>query len=144
MFTKEGLITVKELKLAGKLEAMTDRQFASYAEVLNAFIDSFPTQAENMRKAVDSGNHSALNKAFSDVADMLERIHATDMAKDERRKFSALGGDADMTEAFVEKLILNASSLSIDIQMSGRRAGAANAPGAKSSASVPQIFTSGT
>ena len=146
MFTKEGLLTISELKLAGKIEAMSDRQFDSYKDMLNTFIDSFPMLADNIRKAVDTKSQPALSKSFSDICDMLDRVHATSLSKDARQKYTTLAGDPDATEAFVEKLILNVSSLSIDIQMSGRRRTAPAAGGgavAKPSSGAKQIFSAG-
>jgi CheY-like chemotaxis protein len=141
MFTREGLLSVSDLKLAGKLDGMSDRQFEGYKEVLNAFIDSFPNIADKMRKAVDDKAYSALGKGVADVCDMLDRIYASELSRDARKQFGTIAAagsnaDQDLAEAFVEKFILNTSSLSIDIQMSARKASAAPK-------GVPTLFTAG-
>jgi CheY-like chemotaxis protein len=154
MFTKEGLSAIKELKNNTIMNIMTEAQLTAYSKHLNTFIDSFPALADKMRQAIDVRSFNMLATNLGEAADMLENITATAMAKDARSKSNELKGgganaiDHDETEAFVEKLILNASTLSIEIQMSAHKkaAPAATTAAAKPAPkrSVPQIFTAGT
>jgi CheY-like chemotaxis protein len=141
MFNKERLLTISEIKGGSKLSSMSDGQFANYDRTLNAFIDNFPAQADKMRAAVEKQDYTGLTKTLTDVATVLEIIFATGIAQDVKKQIHALGQGGtspDVVEAAVEKLILNISSLSIDIQMSAHKKAAAPQP------QVKQIFSAGT
>ncbi|MDR2532475.1 MAG: response regulator [Oscillospiraceae bacterium] len=146
MFTKESLLTIPELKLGSKLSSMSESQFGAYINDLNAFIDGFPALTDRMRQTLNASSYNLLAVSLMDTAEMLDKIYATDIAKDARNKAGALkaNGDAvdhDATEAYVERFILNVSSLSIDIQMAAHKKPVAAAPAPKRS--VPTIFTAG-
>lgn len=140
MFRRENLLTVPELKLAGRIDKMTDAQFNSYCQSLNSFIDRFPTQADRLRNYSDSEKYTLLTKTLSDVCDILGKLYADDIVRECRKeivRMSSNAMDSDDIEAFVEKFILTVSSLSIDIQMSEHR----QAPAV--SRRAPQIMTAG-
>jgi len=145
MFNKERLVSLPELKGgASKLSAMSDGQFANYDRTLNAFIDNFPGQADKMRAAVDKQAWNDLSKTLSEVCAILETIFASGLATDGKKQIHALQKgetDPDVVEAFVEKFILNVSSLSIDIQMTAHMRSAPKAGGAPQ---AKQIFSAGS
>ena len=51
MISKNSFLRIPCLKLAGKIEPMTDRLFDSYVQTVNKFIDQFPGDAEKMSAA---------------------------------------------------------------------------------------------
>jgi CheY-like chemotaxis protein len=158
MLSKEHLLSIPELN-GGKIERMTDVGFENYLSKINAFIDSFPGQADKLRDAADDGNYPALSKILSlDVCDTLDKLYADGLAQECRKYINKLAGattstlDQDEVEAFVEQIIQSVSALSIDIQMSGHRRGPARRAPAPSAApvqakersgSAPTIFTAG-
>ncbi|MCL2698270.1 MAG: response regulator [Oscillospiraceae bacterium] len=145
MFIKENLLPVPGLN-AGKISAMSDGQFTNYSKTLNTFIDSFPGKADKMRTASDNQDYKELEKTLSEFCNLLEIIFASGLAQDAKRQIHALqkgNADPDAVEAFIEKFILNVSSLSIDIQMSARKSAPAPRKPAESS-QVKQIFSAGS
>jgi CheY-like chemotaxis protein len=137
MFKKETLLSISELKLAGKINTMSDGQFANYNRSLNTFIDNFPAQADKMRAAVDKQDFKALEKTLTEVSTVLEMIFASGFAMEAKKQIHAIqrgSAEPDTVEAFIEKFILNVSSLSIDIQMSVH----------KPVSAVKPIFSAGT
>jgi CheY-like chemotaxis protein len=132
MINKERLVAIAELNFEGKPAMSTDAQFTHYLKGLDAFIDSFPNQADRMRDAVDEQSYSVLNKLVMNVCSSLTKIYADNMASKYLRKFEALNGpaqkDDEAIESFIENLILAVSSLSVDIQMASHKAKAAASP----------------
>jgi CheY-like chemotaxis protein len=154
MFNKESLLKISELKIGTKFNTMADMQFNAYATSLNKFIDDFPAHVNKLRQVIDVKSYNMLAINLADIADLLDGIFALDFAKEARTfitklKTAGANVDHDTTEAFVEKFILNVSTLSIDIQMAANRQRAVVAPepaSAKASqkrSSVPTIFTAG-
>jgi CheY-like chemotaxis protein len=146
MFKKETLLTVPGLNTS-KISAMSDGQFANYDRTLNTFIDSFPGQADRMRSAIDKQSYEDLKKVLTEVSSILEVIFASALSTEAKRQVDVLNkGNIDPTaaEAFIEKFILNVSSLSIDIQMSAHKKAAAPKKAASPSDSQAKpIFTAG-
>jgi CheY-like chemotaxis protein len=129
MITREQLLTIPELKIAGKTALSTPAQFEIYAKSLNAFIDSFPEQAEKMRDAVDEKAYAVFSQIVSNTCTTLSKIYADDMSREYRTKFDKLNKSDDAAvEAFVENLILSVSSLSVDIQMASHAKVSATKP----------------
>ncbi|MDR2559065.1 MAG: response regulator [Oscillospiraceae bacterium] len=141
MLKKENLLSVSELKGASKINAMSEGQFENYCRSVNTFIDSFPAQADKLRTASDEQNFKNAEKILSEICAILETIFASGLAADAKKQIHALQkGDTDPStlEAFIEKFILNTSSLSIDIQMAARKKSTAPSP------QVRQIFSAGS
>jgi CheY-like chemotaxis protein len=146
MLKKENLLAISGLTGSDKLKAMSDGQFENYRRSLNTFIDSLPSQVDKMRKAVDNQDFKGLEKTLTEVCSLLEIIFASGFATDAKRQIHALqkgDADPDTVEAFIEKFILNVSSMSIDIQMAAHKKAAPTARPAADS-SVKQIFTAGS
>ena len=141
MITKERLLALPELNLAGKVEQMTDMQFGYYVTSLNTFIDRIPSIADDMKSTLSTKAYSALSIQLKNAGNTLDKLHANNLAGQCRKLMGKIdnpgpaGVDHDETEAAVENLIQNISALSIEIQMSGHKpkpkssaAGAAPAP----------------
>jgi CheY-like chemotaxis protein len=149
MLKKENLLAISGLSGTEKIKAMSDGQFENYRRSMNTFIDSFPGQADKMRAAVDKQDFKGLEKTLSEVCTLLEIIFASGFATDAKRQIHVLqkgGADPDTVEAFVEKFILNVSSMSIDIQMAAHKKSAPAARPAPSSetSAAKQIFSAGS
>jgi len=123
MISKESLLRIPELNLAGRVTDMTDVQFNGYVLTLNTFIDRFPAQADKMRDATDDKDYIALSRTLTEVCVVLKQLYADKMAKECDKRINVLksasikGVDHDEVESFVEQFIQTVSALSIDIQM---------------------------
>ncbi|MCL2637550.1 MAG: response regulator [Oscillospiraceae bacterium] len=148
MFKKENLLSISDLKGPAKITAMSDGQFATYNRSLNTFIDNFPGQADRMRAAVSKQSFEDLKKTLLEVSNLLEVIFAHGLAQDAKRQVDVLNKgsvDSSAAEAFIEKFILNVSSLSIDIQMSSHKAAtASSARAATAEPTTKQFFSAGS
>jgi CheY-like chemotaxis protein len=132
MFSRESLLAVPEIKLAGKNALTSEGQFGIYAQTLNKFIDSLPAQTDQLRANFDAGKTAALYQNITDIIIALKGIYAEDMATKCRNQFDTLDkSDEDALEAFIENLIQSAGALSIDIQMATHsKAASRKQPGA--------------
>lgn len=134
MISKEGLRFIPELKLAGKVGAMSDSQFSSYVQMLNSFIDKFPATATKLQKNLDAKMYDTVVKDLTGIHETLTKLYADDIARECRKQIDALKGarpgdiDHDVLEAFIENFILKVSSLSIDIQMAAHKSATAAPP----------------
>jgi len=127
MLTKEQLLSIRGLKLSGKINQMSDMQFSVYLQTVNKLIDNFPGQAEKMQDAADDGSFFELARILTDVCNVLEKLCADDLVRDCRKHLNTLRNtdqkniDQDVVEAFVEQINQNVSALSIDIQMAAHK-----------------------
>jgi CheY-like chemotaxis protein len=121
MGTKELLLRIPELRLAGNLALTSDAQLDVYVKTLNAFIDDFPAISDKMQDACDNSAWSMLSQHVIVTCNLLERIHASDLSARSRQQFEMLikpqQKDESAIEAFIENFTLSVSSLSIDVQM---------------------------
>jgi CheY-like chemotaxis protein len=139
MSIRESLLSVPELKLAGKTAMKTDSQFNNYIQNLNSFIDGFPAQADKLRDSLE-GSKGALFQNVTDILIKLKSIYADDMSDKYRKQFDGLDkSDEDALEAFAENFIQNVSALSIDIQMAIHKGRDSRAPSASSAPPPQQI-----
>jgi CheY-like chemotaxis protein len=125
MITKEQVLAISDLKLAGKPAVASQGQFELFAKTLNSFIDTFPSTAEKMQNAVDRQAYGDLSRGVADTFALLSKIYADDIVKEYRKKFDTLNKadekDYEALEAFVENFVLAVNSLSVDIQMALKR-----------------------
>jgi CheY-like chemotaxis protein len=129
MMRKEQLLGISELN-TGRIGSMSDIQFSNYLQTVNSFIDRFPSQAEDMRGNVNGKAYGILAGTLSVIADVLGRIFADNLAQEVRALINTLKADArsidqDDIESAIEGIIQRVSAMSIDVQMSGHRSGAA-------------------
>jgi CheY-like chemotaxis protein len=126
MLTKEQLLSVPELKLAGKIALTSDAKFAEYLATVNTFIDQLPSYSDKMQSAADSESFNVVSQQVNSVCNLLNRIYAEDLSHEYKAKFEKLLNaptkDATAIEALVENFILAVASLSLDIQMAAKRA----------------------
>jgi len=140
MISREGLQSIPELKLLGKLNKMSDSQFNSYVQDLDAFIDNFPVQADRLRSELRMNSYDKLSSSLASVCETLKRIHADGLAAEGQKQVASLRNassgniDYDTVETNLEHFIGDISTLSIDIQMSDRKAGTVPPPRAQQSA----------
>jgi len=137
MISKERLLAVPNLKLAGKIDKMNSGQLAGYVGLLNSFIDAFPGNAASLRSNLKKKAYGAVSLELTNICSVLERIHADTLASECRKTINSLknaeSGNADHSamETSIENFIQSVSSLSIDIQMASRE-NKASAPAPKS------------
>ena len=122
MVNKNALLRISALKLAGKIESMSERSYSIYIQTMNSFIDQFPNQASMMNAALEEKKYDNVRKTLMDVSSALIRLHADDLAEECRRILNSLVGsiDHDSAEALLVSFIQGVSTLSIDIQMAMR------------------------
>jgi CheY-like chemotaxis protein len=110
------------LNLAAKISKMTDAQYDSYLKELNTFIDYFPAQARKMRESLHHKKFSDLNKQMFSICNILEKIHANELANEFRKTINGFRPEEnERLAAFTEKFILDVSSLSLEIQTAAHK-----------------------
>jgi CheY-like chemotaxis protein len=141
MNSKELLLKIPELNLIGKPAMTSDGQFQIYVKGLNTFVDNSLSMGEKMQDAVDEQSYSTLSRLISDMFRVLVGIYADNMSKEWRKKFDEINKvgqpqDWDALEAYVEGLILEVSSLSVDVQMALKRGGSSSSPATGAASTV--------
>jgi len=127
MITKERLLAIPDLNIAGKIERMSDMQFTAYVNSLNSFVDGIPTLSANMRSTLSSKAYSALALQLKNACTTLTKFHADKLVAQCNKHISTLSNakegsaDHEAIEAFIEDFILSISALSIEIQMGTHR-----------------------
>jgi len=120
--SKEKLLAIQELKLAGIIEQMDDNSFRDYIQLLNSFTDNYPDQEEKIKMALKSEDDDTLKKLLSDARDILEKIHADEMAQECAKQIGAIGKTMhEKIEAFMRYFLSSLSMLSINIQMAQQK-----------------------
>ena len=118
MLSRDLLLNVRELNLAGKTDSMSDAQFADYITEINRFIDTFPTHEKRLQNAVSKKDYSSIAGLLTEACGVLSGINADDLAREYVWQASRVGpADHDAAELLVENFIQRTSALSIDIQM---------------------------
>ncbi|WP_461256945.1 hypothetical protein, partial [Treponema sp. R80B11-R83G3] len=111
------LLEISDLKIDGKIKQMGDDELLSYLQVLNTFVDNFPSLEEKINEALKTKNNDALTKHLTDVKDILEKIYADEMAQDCAKQISLIGSTSpEKFEAYMRYFLSTLSMLSIDIQ----------------------------
>ncbi|WP_461246082.1 response regulator [Treponema sp. R6D11] len=119
---KDKLLAIAELKLAGKLEKMDENTFNDYVQLLNSFTENYPEQEEKIKTALKAVDYDALKKQLSEVRDILEKIHADEMAQECAKQIKAIGNTMhEKIEAFMRYFLSSLSMLSINIQMAEQK-----------------------
>jgi CheY-like chemotaxis protein len=115
---KERLLEISELKLAGKIEQMEKEEFDNYIRLLDKFTDNFPTQEDNIKLALKENDNDACIKHLTLVREILEEIHADEMAQDCAKQINTINSTThEKLEAYIRYFLSTLSMLSIDIQM---------------------------
>jgi CheY-like chemotaxis protein len=116
------LLEISDLKITGIIQQMGDDELQNYLQVLDTFIDNFPGLEEKINEALKTKNNDALKKHLTDVKDILEKIHADEMAQDCTKQISLIAStSAEKTEAYMRYFLSTLSMLSIDIQMAQQK-----------------------
>jgi len=120
--SKEKLLKIQELKLAGKIEQMDDGGFTEFLQQLNSFTENYPEQEEQIKIALKNADYDTLKKLLSDIKDTLEKIHADEMAQECAKQINVIGKTMhEKIEAFMRYFLSSLSMLSIDIQMAQKK-----------------------
>ena len=118
MSVRERLHKISDLEVTQKLMQMSDAQLNEYIKVLNSFVENFPAQETKLRAALRAKDYLSISKCLSTIGEMLNNIHADDMAAECLKQTSKLKDmDLNKVEAYLTYLLASVSLLSIDIQM---------------------------
>jgi hypothetical protein len=100
---------------------MTDSQVDEYWETLSAFTEKYPELEEKIKADLAAKAYAPFAKHLADLRDMLEGIHADDMARDCQTQLNGLTNAESVKhenfEAHMSSLLTAASILSIGIQI---------------------------
>ena len=147
MIKKEQLLSVPDLKLAGRIENMPDAQFDKYVRSLNSLVDNFPAQAEKLRNSLSIKAYAMLAANLSEICGALDKIHADDMARECRVQVNVINSNAksnsvnhNALEAFIENFIQSVSNLSVNIQMAAAKSAGKDSSRASSASGKPLIL----
>jgi len=123
MIAKERLLAIVNLKLAGKIEDMNEKQMEQYEQLLVTFIENFPGEEEKVKAALheqlnDKKQYETLSSALFAMCRTLEKLHADDLVKECHEKIKEFkDAERDEVEAYVTSFLSSVAMLSIDIQM---------------------------
>jgi len=123
MFSKDKLLSIRELDVSGKIENMTDMQFDIYAKQLNSFIDGIPSMTERLKDFMKTKTYNAAALLLKNNGNTLAKLHARGLADQCSKQVAILDkadkdtSDHDELEMGVENVIQAISALSIDLQM---------------------------
>jgi len=118
MISKENLLEISELKLAGKIEQMNEGDLKKYIQLLYTFADNLPEQDKRIKTALDAKNYDALTKHLTALKGILEKIHADEMAVDCAKQITSLGViKHEKLDAYIRHYFLfSLATLASDIQ----------------------------
>jgi CheY-like chemotaxis protein len=117
MICKERLLEISELKLAG-IQQMDKKKLNNYVNSLNSFVEGFPELEEKAKSSLGAKDYASLSKCLADVRDLLEAIHAGEMADECTKQIKNIKTvKHEKLEAFMTYFLTSLSMLSIDIQM---------------------------
>jgi len=118
MISKEKLLEITELNLAGIIEQMNELNLKNYLQLLYTFTDNLPEQERRIKTALDAKNYDALAKHLTGVKNILEKIHADEMAADCTKQIASLGViKHEKLDAYLRLFFLsNLNMLAADIQ----------------------------
>ena len=118
LLDKKRLYEITGLNLAGKLEKMNDIQLETYWQTLNDFTEKLPKLEEELNSALNARNFISFHEKITKLRDLMIQINADDYAKDCQLQIKELvNANYEKLEAKTTNLLVNISSLSIDIQM---------------------------
>jgi CheY-like chemotaxis protein/HPt (histidine-containing phosphotransfer) domain-containing protein len=122
------LLDISDLKIDEKIKQMGDDELLNYLQILNTFIDTFPLYEDKINDALKTKNNDALIKNLTEIKDILEKIHADEMAQDCTKQINTIGSTSpEKVEAYMRYFLSTLSMLSIDIQMAQQKTSAITA-----------------
>ena len=115
---KQSLYDISGLNLDDKLGRMSDNQFEAYWQELDSFTENFPELEGKLRSALAAKDYDLFSGHLADMKDLLDKIHADDMAKDcQLQIYGVKSVEHEKIEAQMNGLLANVTLMSIDIQM---------------------------
>jgi CheY-like chemotaxis protein len=119
MIDRERLLAIAALNLAGKINQLDGRgKLNKYVQLLNSFIENYPKLEDNINTALEAKDYVSLAKYLLTARDIMENIHADELARDCIKHINGLGDiKHEILEAYIVYLLKSLSELSIDIQM---------------------------
>lgn len=131
MISKEQLLTINDLKLSGRVDRMSDKEFGEFCGTLDVFVETLPVREAELKALFGANDNASLSKALFAVRNTLMMIHAEDLAQVCLICLRLLGDGSsakhDAVEAALTNFLTLLSALSIDIQMVQNKA--ADQPG---------------
>jgi len=123
MISKEKLLEISELKLAGKIEQMNDSNLKKYNQLLYTFTNTLPEQDKRIKTALDAKNYDTLKKHLTALKGILEKIHADEMAVDCAKQITSLGViNHEKLDSYMRQFFLvSLSILAANIQKAGQQ-----------------------
>jgi len=117
MFDKERILKISELNDV-RIRQMSESHLSSFAVAVNSFIDSFPTQEENVKSGLKAKDREVLAKSLAELWDILQQIYAENLAEACLNQLNTIDNTQyEDLETFVINFIKAVSALSIDLQM---------------------------
>jgi CheY-like chemotaxis protein len=117
---RESLYGISDLNLAEILGRMTDSQVDEYWETLSSFTEKYPELEEKIKADLAAKDYALFAKHLADLRDVLNEVHADDMARDCQTQLNGLTSAESVKheklEAYITYLLTTVSILSIDIQ----------------------------
>ena len=112
------LYEIPGLNLTGKLEKMNETQLETYWQVLNSFTENLPKMEEELRNDLAAKNYVSFYDHIANMRDLLIQVNADDYARDCQMQINEFENtNHEKLEAQLTSLLVNVSTLSIDIQV---------------------------
>jgi len=133
MISKEKLLEISELNLAGKIEQMEEGKIESFVQLLNSFNDDLPAYEKKIQDALTKRDFEALKKQLTNIRGILEKIYADEMAQDCKKQINSISNSKpEKIEAYMRYFMTNLFLLSADIQKAQQQT---NAPASQEDSS---------
>ncbi|WP_461247003.1 response regulator [Treponema sp. R6D11] len=117
----ERLLEISDIN-SEKIEQMDEGEFDGYLEALDEFTENYPAQEDKINDALKLKDNDLLAKQLTEVKEILEKIHADEMAQDCGKQISTIGTTShEKIEAYMRYFLSSLSMLSIDIQMAEQK-----------------------
>lgn len=118
MIDKVQLLTIINLDLSHVIDKMDDKQFEEYCKIIDTFIESYPAQEMELKKAFSSKDYDLFSELLLSIWKNLTKMYAKGLAQDCLKLLSEIGSARyEIVEAHLTYLSTTISALSIDLQM---------------------------
>jgi len=116
--SREQILGISSLKLADRLEELSDGLIERFCGTLVEFIENYPGIEADLKKAMFIGDYDALSRLLAELGEALANIHADDLLREcERLRETFAAAPPETLEAELTAFLSATATLSVDIQM---------------------------
>ena len=118
MIDKKSLLEISDLKIAGKIELMSEEKFNSYIQELTEYVEHYPGLEGNIHYSLKLKDYDSFSTHLTSLCKRLEDICAFDLLDECRRKTENFRSEKpEKLKAYITYFLSITAELSIDIQV---------------------------